>query len=146
MSKSVKSKIEEKLKKLKEFLKILHELQKVNKKSFLEDYHSFGLAERYFHLSIEAILDVGRIVITELELEMPYENEEIISTLTESKIITESLYGKMSGMARFRNLLVHEYIKIDRREVYKHLQTKLKVFEEYDKQIKKFLKKIATKK
>ena len=51
------------LDKLNEYGKILRELQKVGKSEFVADYHVYGLAERYLQLSIECLLDIGRLII-----------------------------------------------------------------------------------
>ena len=37
---------------LKDYLKILKELERVKKSAFISDYHYYGLAERYLQLSI----------------------------------------------------------------------------------------------
>ena len=128
------------LSKLSEAAKYLKDLQKLNQKSFLNDYHNFLSAERGLQLCIEAILDVGRILISKLDFRRPYENQDIITTLAENKVITGELHDKLIGMARFRNILVHEYAEIDRKVIYQNLQTRLQDFEEFKKQITKYLR------
>ena len=59
MSKLTYNKIVAKLEQLDEYLKYLSEIQKVNKKTFLQDYHFYGTAERYLQVSIETIIDTG---------------------------------------------------------------------------------------
>lgn len=135
------NKISSKLENLEEYLKILKEIQKVNKKSFVNDYHFFGLAERYLQLSIESILDVGKIIITSEESKRPENNQEIFAILYDKKIISEKLTEKIQGIVGFRNILVHDYDKIDRSIVYDKLQKNLDDFVDFQKEISKFLKK-----
>jgi len=71
MSKTVFNKIIAKLERLDEYLRYLADVQKVNKKSFLNDYRFYGLAERYLQLAIEVILDVGKLIIITEKLEKP---------------------------------------------------------------------------
>lgn len=135
------NKISAKLERLDEYLKILKDIQKVNKKSFVNDYHFFGLAERYMQLSIEIVLDVGKIILAEKNFERPDNNQEIFIILQDEKIISKSLTEKIHGIVGFRNILVHEYEKIDRNIVYDRLYNNLDDFKKFQKEIAKYLKK-----
>lgn len=141
MSKGTLNKIVAKLERLNEYLNHLKEIQKVNKKSFLNDYHFYGLAERYFQLSIEALMDIGKLIIIAENLEKPEENEEIIIRLGNAKILPKRLIEKLSGLSGFRNILVHDYEKINHEIVYEKLQKNLKDFTDFKKTIAKFLEK-----
>ena len=135
MSKEAYNKIISKLQKLDEYIKYLKEVQKINKDQFVEDYHFFGLAERYLQLSIEILLDVGKLLIVIKGLKRPEENQEIFSALRDEKIISEKLAGNLMGIANFRNILVHDYEKIDREIVYEKLRDNLEDFENFRKEI-----------
>lgn len=126
---------------LKDYLKILRELQKTHKNTFISDYHYYGLAERYLQLSIECILDVGNMLIVSLDLRKPSDKQEVIDILEEAKIISSVLATRLSGVARFRNLLVHEYVKIDRAKVYSIINIKIPDIEVFAKSVTKYLKK-----
>ena len=135
MSKEAYNKIISKLQKLDEYIKYLKEVQKINKNQFVEDYHFFGLAERYLQLSIEILLDVGKLLIVIKGLKRPEENQEIFSALRDEKIISEKLADNLMGVANFRNILVHDYEKIDREIVYEKLRNNLDDFENFKKEI-----------
>lgn len=135
------NKIIEKLQALEEYIGYLKELQKVNKKSFLNDYHFYGLAEHYLHLSIEALLDIGKLVIISFNFPRPEEPKDALRILFEKKVLDEILYDKLGGITGFRNILVHEYEKIDREIIYNALQTKIEQFQEFKKQVSGFLRK-----
>ena len=135
MSKEAYNKIISKLQKLDEYIKYLKEVQKINKNQFVEDYHFFGLAERYLQLSIEILLDVGKLLVVIKGLKRPEENQEIFSALRDEKIISEKLAGNLMGIANFRNILVHDYEKIDREIVYEKLRDNLEDFENFRKEI-----------
>ena len=141
MSKNTFNKIISKLERLDEYLKYLTELQKVNKKSFLTDYHFYGLAERYLQLSIEILLDIGKLIIIAENLRKPEENSEIFIILNENKILPSKLSHDLTGITSFRNILVHDYEKIDRNIVYIKLQNNLEQFKSFKRNILKFLKK-----
>lgn len=126
---------------LRDYLKILKELQKIKKSKFISDHHYYGLAERYLQLSIECVLDVGNMLIVSLDLKKPSDKQEIIDILEEAKIIPSIMATRLSGVARFRNLLVHEYVRIDRSKVYSILKTRIPDLEAFAKSIVKYLKK-----
>ncbi len=140
MSKLIFNKIIAKFEKLDEYLKCLHEIQKVNRKTFLADYHYYGLAERYLQLAIEIILDVGKLMIIYQNLRRPEDNQDIFVVLTDEKILSSKLAEKFSGIAGFRNILVHDYEKIDREIVYEKLQKNLEHFKDFKKAVLKHLK------
>jgi len=50
-------------------------------------------------------------------------------------IISEKLADNLMGVANFRNILVHDYEKIDREIVYEKLRNNLDDFENFKKEI-----------
>src|SRR3989339_1130145 len=108
-----KESLADRLKHFSDYIKILKELKKVNKNSFIQDYHYYGLAERYLQLSIECLLDIGSMLILSLDLRKPSHKQEVVDILEEEKIISSIMATKLSNIASFRNVLVHEYVKID---------------------------------
>lgn len=141
MSKAAYNKIIAKLGRLDEYLGYLKDIQKVNKKSFLTDYHFYGLAERYLQLAIEIIIDTGKLIVVLENLKRPEDNGDIISVLADSKILSKKLREKLIGIVNFRNILVHDYEKIDREIVYLKLQKNLEDFLLFKKDIIKYMKK-----
>lgn len=140
MSKIIFNKIIGKLERLDEYLKYLAEIQKTNKNSFLRDYHFHGLAERYLQLAIEILLDIGKLTIIAEGLRRPEDNQDIFSVLCETDIISKTLARRLTGLANFRNILVHDYEKIDREIVYDKLQKNLTDFRDFKKEIVKYVK------
>lgn len=135
-----REKIIAKFSQLDEYLGYLKDIQKVNKTSFLSDYHFFGLAERYLQLAIQMLIDVGQMIIIEGGLPKAPEPQEIFSILFNHKIISGELANKLTGIVGFRNILVHEYEDIDREEVYKYLQGRLDTFTLFKKEILRKIK------
>lgn len=141
MSKEAFNKAVAKLQRLDEYLAYLGEIQKVNKKSFLSDYHFYGLAERYFQLAIEVLLDVGKLIIISEGFRRPEDNQDVFSVLRERNVISEDLAARLMGIANFRNILVHDYEKIDREVVYQKLQKNLGDLRDFKKSVLRFLQK-----
>lgn len=135
------NKILAKIQKLEEYIRYLKDLQKVNKNSFVKDYHFFGLAEHYLHLSIEALLDTAKLIIINKKLERPEEPQDSFRILFEKKILNKKLFERLSGITGFRNILIHEYEKTDKQLLYMYLQKNIGQFVEFKKQIIRFIRK-----
>lgn len=143
MTKIVSQKILEKFQKLDEYLNNLKILRKEikNEGEFIKDFRAYGAVERYLQLSCQAALDIIDLVIIEENFQKPEDRHEAISILFNQKIVSDNLAQKLQNIAGFRNILVHEYGKIDRKKVYKILKERLGDLEEFKKQIINFLKK-----
>lgn len=142
MTQLVKQKIFEKLENFNESLQYLRTLQQEtgNEEKFLADFHLFGNTERYLQLSIQSIIDITHLVIIDLDLRRPEDNYEAISMLYDKHVVSKGLASKLTKMVGLRNILVHEYGKIDRKKVYEVLKTQIVDLEEFQKQIISYLK------
>ncbi len=141
MSKLVYNKIAAKLQRLDEYVRYLTELQKISQKDFISLHYHYGLAERYLQLSIEILLDIGKLIVLSEGFEKPEDNQEIFSILRIHKILSIVLISRISGIAGFRNVLVHDYEKIDREIIFEKLKNNLDDFILFKKEILKYLHK-----
>ncbi len=141
MSKVIYNKIIAKLERLDEYLRYLNEIKKISKKSFINDFHFYGLAERYLQLAIEATMDIGKLLILAQNFKKPEDNEDIFIVLCDNKVISQKLAHNFLGIGNFRNILVHDYEKINRIIVHEKLQKNLTDFKEFRKAVLKYLKK-----
>lgn len=137
MTQLTRQKILEKLESLKEYTEYLQTLKQEagSEDQFRADFHLFGNAERYLQLSIQSIIDIAHLVIIDLDLKRPEDNYEAVSMLFEQKVISDELSHTLTKMVGLRNILVHEYGKIDRGKVYEVLTTQLQDLEEFKKQV-----------
>lgn len=137
MTSFTKNKVYEKLEKIKEYLGYLHQLKNEagSETNFVSDFHLFGNTERYLQLAIQAISDANHLVIIDLGLPRPADNYEAVSILFNKKVISGELADKLTAMVGLRNILVHEYGKIDRARIYQILTTQLEDIEKYQNQV-----------
>lgn len=96
----------------------------------------------YLVIGIEVIVDIGQHILNEVFQTKGDSYEDVISKLGEVKVIDENFARENANMTRFRNLLIHEYIKIDLEKIYQNLQKAPGVFREFAKYFQKFLEKI----
>jgi uncharacterized protein YutE (UPF0331/DUF86 family) len=83
----------------------------------------FRYLERTLHLAVEAVLDIGGHIISDERLGSPSFNSEIIEILAENNIIKENVDDYIE-MAKFRNIIVHDYADIDPEILLKIVQEK----------------------
>ena len=131
--------IRKRLNKLDEYLSILYNLRKYSFDDFTSDPERYGSAERFLHLSIEAILDMGNHVIADLGLGIVNWYSDIPAILEKNGYIDSDMEKELLQMIGFRNTLVHDYLEIDRRIVYDILQNHLKDIEEFKLVFAQFL-------
>ena len=131
--------ISKRLRKLDEYLSILHGLSRYTYEEFINDPEHYGSVERFLQLALETIADIGNHIISDLELGEVAWHSDIPSILAEKGHITREMEEKWIRMIGFRNILVHDYLDIDRRTVFDVLQNNLKDFEIIKKSFAQFL-------
>src|SRR3989338_8249233 len=99
MSKQALQKILAKLQKLDEYIVPLLEIQRVNKTSFINDYHFYGLAERFLQTSIEVLLDVAKLLLVYKDLPKPDNNQDCFRILFVHKILSKRVYDQLAGIS-----------------------------------------------
>lgn len=103
--------IEESVGRLKRF-------QSLTREEFLSDPDTLDIACYRLLVAIEAALALCYHVSAKRLRKVPDEYAECFTFLYEAKLIPADLMGRLQQMARFRNLLVHVYWKIDYGQVY----------------------------
>lgn len=131
--------IRKRLNKLDKYLSILYNLRKYSFDDFVSDPEHYGSAERFLHLAIEAILDMGNHVIADMDLGIVNWYSDIPSILAEKGYIDSAQEKKWLQMIGFRNTLVHDYLEIDRSIVYDILQNHLEDIEAAKRMFAQFL-------
>jgi uncharacterized protein YutE (UPF0331/DUF86 family) len=118
--------IRKRLNKLDEYLSILRSLQQYSFDEFMDNPERYGSVERFLHLAIEAVTDMGNHIIADDSLGQVNWYSDIPQILAEKGYISGDLQERWIQMIGFRNVLVHEYADIDRKIVYNVLQNNLR--------------------
>lgn len=71
---------------------------------------------------VQACLDVASHVIATEGYREPADYGDVFRILAENDVLSSDLAAEIVEMAGFRNVLAHEYAKIDDERVYDHLQ------------------------
>lgn len=131
--------LRKRLNRLSECLNILRRLQRYEAEEFLGEPERYGSAERFLQLAIEAVTDMGNHLIADLDLGEVNWYSDIPRILAEKGYIGKDLEEKWLRMLGFRNVLVHEYLDVDRRIVYEVLQHGLEDLEALKRFFAQFL-------
>lgn len=87
--------------------------------------------ERSLQVSVEACLDIGRRIIAMKSFRYPEDDKDVFQVLYEYGVAPAELLPALIDMARFRNLVVYDYARIDDAQVYAILKEKLTDFDAY---------------
>ncbi|MBI4374180.1 MAG: DUF86 domain-containing protein [Deltaproteobacteria bacterium] len=127
---------------LKETLVALKKLQELKKEDF-GDFKNRWAAERGLHLAVEAVLDIGNHILVSYFNDRPANYKEIITHLARQKVLSEKLLKQFDRLSGFRNVLVHDYLRVDPDIIYDRIQNRLGDFEEFQKEIALWLRDYA---
>jgi|SRR3989344_3732623 len=132
----MEARIKDKIKEIEEFLFELNEIAPNEFEDYLEDNKTKAACERYLEKVIEAVIDLAFLIIKEKKFEIPEEGKESFDILAEEKIITEQLAEKLKDAKGMRNIIAHQYGKIDDEIVFDSIT------QEIQKDINEFIKNI----
>ena len=127
------------IKNLEDNINYLKKIENYNQKTFSKDPDIYYRFERSLHLAIEAVLDLGNHLIADQNLETPDSNRDIFRILFKNEIIDEGLKESLVKMAGFRNILVHDYLDLDRELEYEIIKSNIKDIKEFMKIVLKYI-------
>ncbi len=112
---------------------------KVNEYS--ADWKIQRIVERTLQMMIEICVDIASHIISDSGLRVPETYADTFQVLYENKIIGKDLLTRMEKMARFRNIIVQHYDKVDESIIVSILKKDLRDFIKYKNAIINLLKK-----
>ena len=129
-----------KLSELDQYYKQIKEYEKTTLTQYSRDWKIQRIIERTLQMMIETCVDISSHIISGQEFRVPKSYSDTFKILFEEKIVNEQLYNALEKMAKFRNIVVHHYDKVDAEIVIGILRKDLKDFEHYKDAIVGFLK------
>jgi uncharacterized protein YutE (UPF0331/DUF86 family) len=102
-----------KLAELDQYVAQVSEYRELTAERYREDWKTQRIVERTLQLAIETCADVASHVIADRKLRIPSTYAEAFEILGEAGLLDRALVPVMTRMSRFRNLIVHDYAKID---------------------------------
>jgi uncharacterized protein YutE (UPF0331/DUF86 family) len=110
-----------------ESLKKLSELRKENPTldRYRNSWKDKDSAERNLQKIVEAIIDIGKMLLAQKKLKEPSNNREVFLILQENQIFPSKLIPLADKMIGMRNIIVHSYDRINDEIVYGVLKMNL---------------------
>lgn len=142
MTKNILEIIQSKMKELQKNLILLKSIApNMNEENLKEDIIRYWGIERGLQISIECIIDISNIIISSLDMEKPDTYRESILFLGKEKILPEKFAKEIANMISFRNILVHDYMRVDEKIMIDILQNHLDDFVIYINHINTWIEK-----
>ncbi len=129
--------VKDKTNEIEEFLEELENSLPKNFEEYKTDYKLRAIGERYFEKIIKAVIDLSFMIIKSKSLKQPEYEKEVFDILNNEKIISNKLKEKLKNAKGMRNIIAHEYGRIDNELVFHSL------VEELIPDVQEFLKVIS---
>jgi uncharacterized protein YutE (UPF0331/DUF86 family) len=109
-------------------LNVLKEYQTVEKQDFTGDLTTLGSAKYYLMVAAEACIDICNHIVAKERIGVPESCADCFRLLANKRTIPHERSEKLVRMAKFRNLLVHLYGRVDNARVYDLIRSELDDF------------------
>lgn len=99
-------------------VRLLESLKGTAREDFLADPRHHMFAERCFQIAIQCLVDICTYLAAQKGWERPDDSAGAVLQMGRQRVIPMDFAERIVGMANFRNILVHAYLKINRNIVY----------------------------
>ena len=121
------------------YLGQIREYSKISLAGYKNEWKTQRIVERTLQILVELCIDMANHIISDERMRVPEGYADTFKILMENRVIDKRLWSRMEKMAKFRNVVVHQYEKIDPAIVVAILHKNLADFEKYKKAIRMFL-------
>ena len=106
-----------------------------------KNYATHKIIERIIEVIINEAIDINQHLIVELgKGRLPFDYKESFLLLAELKILPKAFAEEISQSVGLRNILVHQYRKLDEKIFYHSIKDCLKQYSQYCRYLLKYLK------
>ncbi|ELZ08906.1 hypothetical protein C479_12299 [Halovivax asiaticus JCM 14624] len=125
-----------KLEQIEQYYGELREKQRsLSRETYVESTTERRAVERMFENAIQACADLAKHVATRDFGWDGSSSKEAITVLANEAVIEEATADTLVSAIGFRNVLAHEYGRVDTGEVFDTLQTGLEVYTSYSQEV-----------
>ncbi|UCF92197.1 MAG: DUF86 domain-containing protein [Desulfobacterales bacterium] len=129
-----------KLSQLDEYHKQLKEYDNISTAAYAADWKVQRIVERTLQMIIETCVDITGHIIADKGYRTPTSYADTFKVLYEESILDGTLFSVLEKMAKFRNIVVHSYDRIDAEIVVSILRNDLQDFTAFKDSVINFLK------
>ncbi|MEC9489300.1 MAG: DUF86 domain-containing protein [Halanaerobium sp.] len=118
--------LQQRISKAGEYLEFLDKIRdKYTLEEFKADPMVYASSERFLHLTIEALIDIGNHIIADKNLGKVEQYKDIPNHLFTNGYLSQRARDIFFTIIGFRNILVHDYLKVDLEIVYSVIKNDL---------------------
>ena len=107
--------------------------------NWLKDDLSILALQRIGHNMMEAMMDVGNLVIDGFIMRDPGSYEDIVDILVDEKVITPEMEKPLKEVVGLRKMIVREFVQVNNEEVIKVLTTNLNAVKQFSPRVTSYL-------
>jgi uncharacterized protein YutE (UPF0331/DUF86 family) len=91
----------------------LAEISVLHLDEYRKDWKTQRIVERTLQIIIETCVDIANHIIADGGMRAPESYADSFTVLRENNVLGADLHAQLAGMAKFRNVIVHQYDQID---------------------------------
>jgi uncharacterized protein YutE (UPF0331/DUF86 family) len=131
--------VQNKINKIEGYIKELGPILKLEAHEIIGDYTKLRTLERDFQLIVDTVIDINTHFISTENMRAPENATETFQILGEAKILPAEFVEKFSPVAGMRNIVVHDYEKVDVEKMINDIKKDIGQFGEYALYVDNFI-------
>ncbi len=129
-----------KLSELEEYTSQIQDFRSISVKDYKSDWKSQRIIERTLQMMIETCVDIAGHIISDKKFRIPESYADAFQVLFDNGIVDADICRTMAQIAKFRNVIVHHYDRVDAEIVLGILRKRLEDFDIYKGAVVNWLK------
>ncbi|MBN8235511.1 DUF86 domain-containing protein [Halobacillus kuroshimensis] len=125
--------------KIEKILSYMETIQAEVRKQGFSTFREKLVLERLTHLTVEAVLDVGNMMIDGFIMRDPGSYDDIIDILLDEKVLPAEHEEAFKQFIQLRKMIVHEYTEVDHESVERAWTTYQQALEAFPERIRMYL-------
>lgn len=131
--------VQARLRRLEEVVSELRELATLDSATLRTGLRNMWAVERGLQLGAEILFDIGNHILTSQYGSSSEGYQDIVEQLARQGILIPELHQRLRGLAGFRNILVHDYLRLDPDRVEEALARAPQDFDDFARSIRRWL-------
>jgi len=127
--------IYQKIGRIREYLRLIRSIKEDCMERFSNDLLYRGALLHYLYLLTDSCISLGEMAIKRKKLRLPQSYQEVFDILGEAGVLQPDFAFEFAKVAGLRNLLSHDYEKIDVRTICEQVLSRLDEIDVYARQI-----------
>jgi len=128
-----------KISELEIYYRQIKDFSGITAEEYRADWKTQRIIERTLQIMIETCVDIANHIISDGGMRIPSAYADTFRVLYENRVIGQELFSVMEKMAKFRNIVVHQYEEVDTEIVVLILKKHLSDFQNFRAAILAFL-------